>query len=456
MMTGLCVFAARLLLTTQVSESTTLPVSAPETIPASAPASAPAGAELTFDAAIAAVRERNENAQIADQQLREVVAARDRAWAALLPLLSVRGSYTRNDREIDANNRVLQRQDVIAGTATAALTLFRGPAIPSLLRANSVLDAAEQRTRWTKNDLTFETASAFYAALASDNVAGAASRALRTAEQHLQAARARRAAGGALALDETRAQIEVVAAQGQLVRASNARENAYQYVAFLTAQPSPLLLARPADDPPPPATDPAALRRTLEKRPDLRAAAHDVEAANRAVTSAWMDYLPTLGVAANYQATQNTGWSGDPFSWNVVVTIEWLLFDGGLRRATRHERDAQLVEARLRRRLLERATERAVQQAGRDLATALAARATAEERQRLATQSQRMTLGLYRAGLATSLELSDADDALVQAEIAVAAEQLDVALGRLQLLRAIGLDPLGQPIPPSDHTSGGL
>lgn len=425
------------------------------TEPASQPATL-AATEITLESAIAAARARNENAQIADQQLRQVVAARDRAWAALLPLLSVRGSYTHNDRQVEASGRVLQRQDVLAGTATAALTVFDGPAIPSLLRASANLDAAEQRVRWTKNDLAYATASAFYAALAADTMADAAERALRTAEQHLQAARARRAAGGALALDETRAQIEVVAAQGQQVRAGNVRENAYQYLAFLTALPLPLVLARPTSEAPVPAADAASLQRARAERPDLRAAAHDVTAASRAVTSAWMDYLPTLGVAANYQATQNTGWSGDPFSWNVVVTIEWLLFDGGLRRATRHERDAQLVESRLRRQLLERATEREVQQAGRDLATALASRATAEERQRLAVQSQRMTLGLYQAGLATSLELSDADDGLVQADIALAGEQLDVALGRLQLLRAIGLDPLGRPIPTSDDLVGGL
>jgi outer membrane protein TolC len=58
-----------------------------------------------------------------------------------------------------------------------------------------------------------------------------------------------------------------------------------------------------------------------------------------------------------------------------------------------------------------------------------------------------MVLSRYSAGLATSLELTEADDQLRQAEVLMVAQELNYSLSALELLRVIGLDPLGKEVP---------
>ena len=161
-----------------------------------------------------------------------------------------------------------------------------------------------------------------------------------------------------------------------------------------------------------------------------------------------MDFLPILSATGNYRVTQNTGWSGDPDSWDIVVSLDWIIYDGGLRRAERLDRESERRVSRLRSRLLKREIRKEVRQAQRDLNTADATLETARERERLAELNHEAVRARYGAGLATSLEVVQANDDLVQARISAIVEALNLALRRLDLLKSLGLDPLGKEIAP--------
>jgi len=250
--------------------------------------------------------------------------------------------------------------------------------------------------------------------------------------------RARRAAGEALGVDETRAKIELVEAQTSVTRSQNALENAIDYLAFLIGKRPPIAVARPASP------DVTGLdQRAAEERTDVRAAEMLVRAAESGVTESWLDYLPTVSVSGNVRGTQNTGFSGDPFSWNAVLAADWILYDAGLRGATRQQNASELRAARLGHELLMRSAKLEVRRAARDLKTAGVILRTAREKQALAEESRDMVMKRYRAGLATSLELVEADDTLRRAQVAAVVEELNVALQRLDLLRAAGVDPEG-------------
>jgi outer membrane protein TolC len=402
------------------------------------------GTVVTFEQALEQARSRNESFLVAAEELERAQLARDRAWAAFLPTLKASGTFTHSDREITrefgGQQIVFLRQNAFASSLSGSLVLLKGTSIPELMRAYREAAAAEQVHRWARAALEFEVARAYVAALAAENLVAAALRTQTSAEEHLAAARVRRQAGEALSVDVTRARIAVVEAQGELVRARNARESSLDYLAYLIGQEPPVAVQRPQL---------AALEGKNGDplhRPDVRAGELRIEAAQRGVTGSWLDYLPTLTLVGTYQATQNTGFSGDPDSWNVMLSLDWLLFDGGLRRATRHQRASELRELRLRQRLLERDVARSVRQARRDVRTARVALNTAQERLRLARQNRELVLSRYRAGLGTSLELVEADDALRKAEVAVIAEELNLALKALELLQTLGLDPRGRSI----------
>lgn len=413
-----------------------------------------AGAErITFQRALALARQGNESFELAAETLRRARLARRKAWAALLPSISARGTFTHSDREIvrefGGESVVFQKQDAFAGRLSASMTLVKGSAWTDLREAYRLAEAAQQTHRWTETTLEFEVARAYLTVLTGETLVGAARRTLESAEELLAAARARRQAGEALEVDEVRARLELEQARGGLIEAENVRKTALDALATLLGREdgpgqgeAALQVERPGSglfgDPPADA-DPA-------QRPDLRASALREAAARHAVTGSWLEYLPTLGVAWTYNITENTGFSGDPDTWDLVFTLDWLLFDGGLRYAQRRESSSLLRDARLRRRQLGRQVKQAVRQARRDLSTARATLATARSRLTLARKSRVLTLARYRAGLATSLEVVQVDDELRQAELAVVSGELSRDLSQLELYRALGLDPRGRSI----------
>jgi len=399
---------------------------------------------VTLEEALRSASAGNESFLIADEELKQAQLIRDKAWAALLPSLTATGNFTHNSQEVSMTGRVIQRQDYLSGNASAKLTLFRGPAIMEIYRACYLSQAAEATTRWSKNDLLFEVARAYYAALATRNLAEAIEKSLKTAQENLATVQARRQAGAALGVDESRARFQVVSTQGDLTGARNAMDAAIEYLAFLIRRNLPIAVERPVDPKIPGQPGPEPEEQAFRLRLDLRAASLNLTAAETAVTESWMDWLPTLSLIGNMSATENTGFSGDPYGWNVMLSMDWMLFDGGLRIATMKERDSLLAESRLKRELLERTVRQELTQARRELATANVMLATAREKLKLAQETHEMVKGRYEAGLATSLELVQAEDSLSQSQSALVSEELNLSLKQLDLLRVMGMDPLGR------------
>jgi len=401
---------------------------------------------LTLEEAVTLARESSENALMSDERVRQAENARIRARAAIIPTLTVGGTFTHYDKEIAVQGRVIQKQDALAGSGTAAVDLFRGPAYPGIKKARIEAAATRAQSAWDKNRIAFEAAKAYFSVLTADNLVAAAERTRQTAGELLEAVKARREAGEALGVDQTRAELEVVAAEEAWIRARNAWENATDYLAFLIDQRPPLHLT-PVEVHPMPAPSEDALTETaLGNRMDLKAADRAVASAESGVKEAWMDFLPILTASANYRLSQNTGWSGDIDTWNIVLSLDWILFDGGLRQAKARDRSSARRTARLEERLLKRKIGLEVRRALRDLTTADATLKTAIEKRRLAEINQEAVRERYKAGLATSLEVVQADDDFEQAEVGAISAALALSLARLALLESLGLDPVGKEV----------
>lgn len=400
---------------------------------------------VTLEEALAGARTRSEQFAIVDEQLIQARTMRTRAWAALMPMLSANGTLTHSDKEIAFNNRLIQKQNAYAGNIQATLTLLRPSAFAGIVEANRRANAAAAQTAWTKNDLAFEVTRAYVSALSAKAFVTAAEHSVHTSRQHLAAVRARRNVGKALGVDETRAKLELVTAIKSSTRAANAHASAVDYLCYLIGMDPPIALETP-NQPSIYATDPRVENAKPEFRPDVRAAALEADAEDASTAQSWLDWLPSLHVVGTYRGTENTGFSGDPYSWNAVLVAEWILFDGGYRCAETKESASKARAARLKQQLQKRLATLEVRQALRDLQTGLVNLEAAKEQLQLATSTQSMVLEQYRAGLANSLELVEADDALSQAESNNVVESLAVDLARLELLRAVGLTPEGEEI----------
>lgn len=401
---------------------------------------------LTLEEAVNLARENHENALMATERVEQAENARIRARAAFIPVLTASGAYTHSDKEIEFNNRVIQKQDSFAGAASLIVTLFRGPIYPAAKRAHVEAESARSRAAWDRNLVAFQTAEAYFSVLSSESLVAAAKRNRTTALELLDAVKARREAGEALGVDQTRAELQVVAAEESWFRAKKANDSAMDYLAFLIDRPLPLTLTPVEVRPTPQRAGGDLVETAVDNRPDLKSAEQEVQAADLGVKEGWMDFLPSLSASGNYRLSQNTGWSGDIDSWNIIVTLDWILYDGGLRRAKRRDLSSELQMAKLRKRLLERQIGLEVRQALRSVSTAEAILKTARETLRLAQINQEAVRARYNAGLATSLEVVEADDDLTQAEIGAVVEELSLSIKGLDLLKSLGLDPMGKEI----------
>ncbi len=153
--------------------------------------------------------------------------------------------------------------------------------------------------------------------------------------------------------------------------------------------------------------------------------------------------MPTLSLQGQASATTNTATTG---RWNdetLQATLNWSLYDQGVRYADKHSRDAQADIADLNLQQLVRSVDEQVRSSTALLVASQAAFRVAQDAVNAARQSVDETAILYRQGLAKAIELVDANDTRFTAEINFASAEYGMAQAYLNLRQALGLDPLG-------------
>jgi len=149
-------------------------------------------------------------------------------------------------------------------------------------------------------------------------------------------------------------------------------------------------------------------------------------------------YLPSLVASANFNASNVSGFSGGKNTWNVGVGLSWNLLDGGLRKAQLRESAAVIAEARAQLRAAQEKVRDEVRSARAELHASETNLKTAQKTALLARKSAEQVKHNFDAGVATYLEVTDANTALAGAELGVVTEALNVRLARLSLSKAMG------------------
>jgi outer membrane protein TolC len=336
-------------------------------------------------------------------------------------------------------------------------------------RAFPLLDAAAAETRAADRDLAREqddfmtaVAATYLRALAADAAVDVARRHLDAAAAHFVAAQARVAAGVAPRTDRLQAELAMERARRGVAETRTRAGEAQIALAALAGGPPPFALVRPppevlagggltAEDLAGMAGDDEARRtEALGQRPDLTAAAARVETAEELVWETHMAWLPTLNLEGRARWTSEPFLTQDPLSFVAVVSLDWLLWDGGLREADGAQRQSELREARGRQEAAWREAVAQAQQGRLRLVHATADVARARREAELAHEHHDAVARRYAAGAATSLDVVDAGASLFAAEVAVVQSDLTRDLAVVTLAHALGRGVA----PPDDGVSG--
>jgi len=237
--------------------------------------------------------------------------------------------------------------------------------------------------------------------------------------------------------DVVRAQAGLALAEGDLLVALGNvdQTKASLNIAVGFGPVSPIVLAAAPPAPPLVTVAQAGLARLVEQRPEIRKALADIEAAEAAVALAQAG--GGLRVTLDGRVTQNFA-PGTNGTYSLGTTFSLPVSDAGRVAASVAAATANLAAAQAR---IE-STRLTVQQQGVSaLLAILSARArivSARAGLAFAQESLRLAAGRYAAGAGTLIEVTDAQTALVQAEVTLASAEFDELAGVISLRYALG------------------
>jgi outer membrane protein TolC len=399
---------------------------------------------LTLDEALTEARRKNLDLQVARARLQQSQVLARKAWAGSLPTLSVGASYTRNSTETRISfpplleEIVIQPADAFGAQAELRQAVIAPQLWTAIQSATIAQDVATLNTANATREILFAVAQAYFGAASLQEAIRASERLQEVNQARVKDTQARFEAGTVTRVALLRAQLDLARSEQDLLRARNSFASARLSLATLLQREADFELALPPVPEVPEAGQDLATQ-ALEERPDVAAARRAVDLARVRKTDAWLAYAPSVGLNAAYRWSNAGGFTGQNSTWAITLGAQWVLWDGGLREANLREESARVVEASVLRKQAEVRVSEEVARARLEYENARANLAKAEEALSLARESQRLTDISFKAGVATYLEVADANAALTGAEVGFVAERLQTSMAALRLLRAAGL-----------------
>lgn len=425
------------------------------------PARAQVGADttavlsLSLEEALERARDESFPVRRADAQREAARARRRQALGVFLPQVTARERgvattdpvnafgltlkqerFTQQDFAIGALNNP-DRVDHFASEIEVRQPILNLDGLFERRAASSAARAATEQGERTRAVVTFRVKEGYYGLLLAERRIGVIDSALSAARANLEQARALFEQGLIDKADRLAAEVRVSELESQRTEAVAARENAGDQLRFLIGVDESVRVAP---------TDTLAretvrlgdlsVRTVNQRRSDMQALRHRVDAARQTVQSRWLAFVPTL----NAQGT--AGWYDDaPLgtrgqSWTVGVSLSWSLFEGyqQVGQAQEAEADLQRAQVALQEQALRNEVE--ITAAQRDLE---AARQRIEQARRAveqAKESLRIRSDRYAEGMARTTDLLQAEATLAERRLAYLRALYDHnrAVYRLELL----------------------
>ncbi len=437
---------------------------------------------LTLDEALRQAAEQNLDLKAAQARLDQARTASRKVWANYLPQLSVGGSYNWNSTEatlamptayfirdvgepqgppfdpsrppgvdnppgaptslVQVPAQVVelevQKQHQLGAQVQLSQALLAPALWPAIDQAYLSIELAELNVENARREILFGVVQLYYGAEALREAIGVQERLLESNRAHERDAQLKFEQGVVPRVALLRAQIDRARAEQDVVRTKNSYLSALSSLATLLDREPDFEVTRP----PAPAVpgDAASLEaQALQDRPDLLAARKNVELAQKGRTGRIYSYLPSIGLTARYQLSNTRGFTGSYGTFTAGLGLNWVLWDGGLREADLREAGARIVQTQAEARAAENRVRDELRRAQLELESAEANRVKADEQARLAVENAELVQKSFEAGVATYLEVTDANVARRSAELSRVNEQLNAELAALRLARAAGL-----------------
>jgi outer membrane protein len=400
---------------------------------------------------IALAPEGSPRVALAEESIRQSQTGVAQARAAFLP--DIEASVTDQSETVNLRTFGLNIQvpgfnfpslvgpfSVFDARATAQQSVFDFSSIRKYQSSKVTVAATKADAETTRNQVSDAVARAYLASLRADAKLETERANVELSDALLKLSNRQKTAGTGLAIEVTRAQVQLANDRQNLIVAENDRRKAI--LQLLRAMGLNLdariaftdkLAYKPIDVGP----IEAALEKARNERAELKAQAKREEIAKLNYGSVKAERLPSLSAFGNY-GTVGPEIIGALPTRAVGVTLKVPVFDGGRRDARRAESLSQLRQEEIRSRDVKQQVDLDVRLALDSVRSASSQVETAREGLTLAENELAQARRRYEGGVANSIEVTDAQTRLDRARDNQIAALYNYNLARLDLATATG------------------
>lgn len=405
-----------------------------------APAAAEIGAPLTLTEAVRRAQARNPDFRALRARLDVQAAGVRIALARVLPQVALTGTYTHFDEEVVSGSATVVEQDELVFSGAGSIALFRPRALGGWLVAEEELEVSRAAAEYSAEALTLAVIELYLDVLRAAALLATAEEAVARRRRFLDAAETRLAQGLTDRSEAQGARLSLLDAEAEQTAAAARLAEARVALAVVLDLPpdAPPAVTGEAAAPPLPTSGLVLTGWAPVERADVRAALRNRERDRVARTFAWLDFLPDLELSSGFVQGPETFRDPDGFSWQVRLQATLYLYDGGERYGLIRREDAlsALHAAEL---------EAAEDTARREVHTArirvdeLARQVSlADDSLAVAGTFREDALRRLNGGVATLLDILDAETRLSLAQARARTLQHDLWLAQWRLVHARG------------------
>jgi outer membrane protein TolC len=416
-------------------------------------AAAPLELSLKRAVQLAMAPEGNTRVQLSGEALKQAQSRSAQARAALLPDLSSAFAAQNQTRNLAAFGihftsplpgfsipTFVGPFSTIDARVSAAQSVFDLASIRRYQASKTGVSAAKSDVDGADEQVAAQVARAYLAAIRADADVAVAQANIALSEAVLKQAENQKAAGTGTGIEITRARVQLANDRQRLLVAGNVRRSAVLQLlrAMNLRLDTEIVLTDRLDYVPVDAvTLEAARAQALKQRPDLEAQREREDTARLSASATRMERLPSVAAFGDYGAN-GTGFDGAVPTRTYGISVRIPIFDGGRRDARRAESASQYRTEKIR-------TADLKQQVELDVRLALDALHSAEDQVQVAreglqlaeselTQARRR----YDAGVAVTLEVTDAQSRLERARDNQTVALYSYNVARIDLAQAMG------------------
>lgn len=386
---------------------------------------------------------RSESLAIDGEELVRLQAKYEQIFGAVLPYVSFKGSYTRQEdmgsSSSGSNQGFSTQKERTEYKFSVRQPLFSGLKEFYALRQSSALyGAKEHRLRYARLLLYGDVASAFYSVLQAERELATVRESLKLAQERLEELIERQQVGMSRRSEVLAQEAEVASTEARIEQLKGAQTVTWEALKFITGLTETRKLTdavSPADELPPVES---LIEQARARRPDIQALQAEVKAAEEGPGIARASYLPTAALEGNY-FTHREGAAAD-IDWDMLLSVEVPLFEGRVTQARLSEAYSLIRSARLQQDRLERNVTLEVNRATSDVQSLHSEMAALEKAVSSAQENYEIVQAEYRQGIVTNIEVLTAFNTLEQARLGLdraryqwklAGVQLDISTGTL-------------------------